>query len=102
ARGGAALLQGGGNGAVRMDGLLAAAQNRGVARLETKHGGIRGDVRSALEDDADDADRGPLLLQAQAVGAGPLLEDLSDGVVQGRDFAYALSHGRDPHRIQPE
>ena len=49
------LLQAGMDGGARAHALRAAAQNHRVARLQAQRAGVRGDVRTALVDDADHA-----------------------------------------------
>ena len=68
---------------IRVHGLLAASQNRGVAGLETKAGGVRGDVGAGLVDDDDHADGGADFLELQPIGPDPFVEDFSDRIRQG-------------------
>ncbi len=51
--------------------LGAAAQDRGIAGLEAERAGIGGDIRPALIDHADDAERHPHALDAHAVRPPP-------------------------------
>ena len=59
-------------------------------------GGVARDVRTVLVDDADDAERHPHLVDVQAVGTGPALDDLTDRIRQRGDVAQAGRHRRDP------
>ncbi len=68
------------DGEARQMAFRAAAQDGGVAGLETQRAGIGGDVRAALVDDADDADGNALPLDAQTVGARPIGEDGADRI----------------------
>jgi hypothetical protein len=45
------------DGAVGMDGFLAAAEDDGVAALDAEGGGVAGDVGAALVEEEDDAER---------------------------------------------
>ena len=64
--------QAGMDGARGVEALRAAAQDGGVAGLQAERAGIGGDVRPALEDHADDAERRAHALDVQAVGRVPL------------------------------
>ena len=81
--GGTTRLEDCGNRAVRVDRLAAAAQNGGIARLETQNVGIRGAVPAVFVNDADGADGQPDLLDAQAVGPLRLVDDFAHGIGQG-------------------
>src|SRR5690606_2541444 len=70
----------GGDGAVRVDGLAAAAEDGGVSGFEAKDGGVRSDVRAAFVNDADGAYGDADLLDAQSVRALPFFHDLPDGI----------------------
>ena len=63
-----------------------AAQQHRVARLERQPERVDGDVGPALVDDADHAERNPLLAQLQAVGQGPAAQHLADRVGQAGDL----------------
>lgn len=82
---GSAGAEGGGDGAVGVDGFAAAAKDRGVAGFETEGGGVGSDVGSALVNDSDRPDGNSDLFDVQAVGLGPGFEDLADGIGQGGD-----------------
>ncbi|MND53378.1 hypothetical protein D3C80_444140 [compost metagenome] len=97
---GQALLDAGGNGAVGMDGLGAAAQDGGVARLQAEAGGVDGHVRPRLVDDADHAQRYAHLADLDAGRQVAHVTDLADGVRQGGDLAQALDHVVDTCRGQ--
>ena len=75
--------------------VRAAAQDHGIAGLQAQHAGIRGDVGTALEDHADDAERHAHALDGHAVGPLPAFSDGADGIgnrAYGRDTA---GHGID-------
>ena len=91
-----------GDGLIGMERLLAAAQNGGVAGLETEAGGVRRDVGARFVNDDDHADGRGNLLQAQAVGAGAVVEHAAHRVGQGGHFAQTLGHGRDAFVVQLE
>ena len=59
------------DGAAGAKTLRAAAQDRGIAGLQAQRAGIGGDIRPALIDDADDAERHPHALDAHAVRPPP-------------------------------
>ena len=59
----------GDEGLVGAEGLLAAPEDDGVARLEAESGGIHRDVGPGLVDDADDAQGDPAFADDEAVGA---------------------------------
>ena len=61
-------------------GVGAAAQDRGIARLEAERPGIGGHVRPALIDDADHAERRAHALDVEAVGAVPAGDHRPDRV----------------------
>ena len=61
-----------------------APEERGVAGLEAQAERIARDVGAVLVDDRHDAERHPDALHAQAVGAGPAVGDLADGIGQRR------------------
>ena len=74
----------------RAEGVGAAAQDRGIARLEAERAGVGGDVGPALIDDADDAERRAHALDVEAVRAVPGGDDGADGIGQGGDLLDAL------------
>src|SRR5437879_4976043 len=53
----AAALEAAGDSAIRLDGIRTAAQDGGVAGLETKRRGIAGHVRARFINDGDNANR---------------------------------------------
>ena len=79
-----------GEGGVGVEDLLAAAEDGGVAALQAEDGAVDGDVGACLVDDADDADGHADLADFEAVGAGPGVEGLADGVGQGGDLEDGL------------
>ncbi len=95
-------IEGGGDGAVRVDGLGAAAQNGGVAGFKTKGGGVGGDVGAAFVDDADGADGDADLLDADAVGAVPVIEDLADRIGKGGDVFQGGGDGFESRLVEPQ
>ena len=70
------------NGARRAEAIRAAAQDRRIAGLEAERAGIGGDVRAALVDDADDAERHAHALDGHAVRALPSLQHRADRIVE--------------------
>ena len=85
--GGAAALEGFGEGDVGLQGFAPAAQDDRVGGLEAEGRGVHGDVGSGLVDDADDAERDAHLADEQAVGARPAGDFASDGVAQADERA---------------
>ena len=69
-----------------------AAQQHRIARFQCEAERVDGDVRPALVDDADHAERHPLLAQPQSIGQGPPAQHLADRVGQARDLSQT---GRD-------
>ena len=90
-----ALGQRGVDRARRAIAVGAAAQDHGVAGLERQRAGVGGDVRPALVDDADDADRHAHALDGHAVRPRPGFGDLADRVGQLAHHVEALGHGLD-------
>jgi hypothetical protein len=84
------------------DRLFAASQDRRVARLETEHGGVGGDVGTAFKNDPDDADGSALFHDLEAVRARPLADDLPGGIVEQGHVSNALGHGGDAVMIEAE
>ena len=74
--------QGRGDDRVGGDGRGGAPQQDGVAGLEAQAGGVAGDVRAVLVDDADHPERDADPLDPEAVGADPALDDLPHRVGQ--------------------
>ena len=77
---------------VRMDGLLPAAQNDGVARLQAERRRVRRHVGARLVDDADHAERHAHALDLQAVGTDKPAHHLPDRVLLRRHLAHSLRH----------
>ena len=76
--------------------LLAAAQDHGIAGLEAKRRGVDEDVGSALEDDADDAERHAHLLDRDAARTLTRPQLLADRIGQCRNVADAVHHRLEP------
>ena len=72
------------DGARRAMAVRAAAQDHGVAGLERQRAGVGGDVRPALVDHADDAERHPHALDGHAVRPRPGFGDLADRIGEAR------------------
>ena len=84
-----------GDGGVRLDRRRRAPEERDVARLQAQAEGVAGDVGTRLVDDGDDAERHADLVDAEAVGPGPALGDLADGIGERGHLAEAAGHGGD-------
>jgi len=82
--------------------LLAAAQNRGVAGLETQARRIRRHVGARFVDDHHHADGRGNLLQFQPVGPSALIQHPADRIRQHRHLAQPLRHAGDAFVIQLE
>jgi hypothetical protein len=93
-------LHAGGNGAVRLERLGAAAQDAGVARFHAQRRGVGGHVGAGLVDDADDADRHAHPRHFDAGRALDAPGDLPDGVGELRHLLDALGHLLDELRRQ--
>ena len=79
-----ALRERGMDRARRAMAVRAAAQDHGVAGLERERAGVGGDVRPALVDHADDAERHAHALDRHAVRPRPGFGDLADRIGQAR------------------
>ena len=90
------------DGLIRMQRFRAAAQDAGVSRLETKGGGVGGDVGPRFVDDADDAEWHPHVPDLDAARPELKLADFADGIGQGGDFAHAFGHCRDARCVESE
>jgi len=90
----------GGDHAVRRQRLRAAAQDRGIARLQAQARGIRGHVRARLVDDPDHAERHAHAPDLDAAGAVGEIRDRTDGVGQRGDLLEPLDHGVDADVIE--
>ena len=75
---------------VRSVGLLAALEDGGIATLETEGEDIKGDVRTSLEDHADDAEWHADTLQMEAVVERLLLQHMAEGRGKGSDMAHVM------------
>ena len=76
----------------------AAAQDHGIARLQAERAGIRGDVRAALEDHADDAERRADPLDAQAVRPVPCRDHRADRIGKRGDLLQRTRDRLDARR----
>ena len=76
------LAQQGGQSGVGVQGLAAAAQDHGIARLQAEDGRVDGHVGAGLVDHGDDAQRYAHAAHQQAVGALPLAVHGAYGVGQ--------------------
>jgi hypothetical protein len=82
--------------------LGAAAQDRGVAGLEAERGGVGGDVRPALVDDADDAERHRARARSSCRSARPALGDRADRIGSAAHHLDAVRHGGDALVVERE
>ena len=85
-----------------MEGLLAAAEHADVAALDGERGGIGRDVRAALINDRDQAERHLLFINLHAVGMVDLREDAPRMIRQRHGRADAVGHGVDAAPVQIE
>ena len=83
------------NRRVGAEGLAPAAQNDGVAGLQREHGGVGSDVRTALIDDGDDAERNGGFLDYKAVGTLHAAQNPAFRIGQCGDLADTLGHTGD-------
>ena len=90
------------DGGRRMETVRAAAQHDRVAALEAKRAGVGGDVRPALVDDADDAERRRHPVDDEAVGAGEARQHPADRIGQRGDLFEAASDSFDAAVIESE
>ena len=97
-----AILENPMEGAVGVQGFLAAAEHNGVAALDAQRGRVDGDVGPGFVNEEDDAERHGDLVDHQAVGPHAAVEDAADGIGQGGHLAQASRRGRDPVRRQPQ
>ena len=95
-----ALPQNGDDGVGTAPGLLAAAQDAGVAAFDGKGGGIAGHVWTALVDDGDHTHRHGGLFNHKAVGALYPVQHPAHRVGQGGNLVDALRHGFDARNGQ--
>ena len=87
---------------IRVENLLAAAQDGGVPGFKAKDGAIHGDVWPRLIDDADHADRHPDLANAEPVGPAPLLKHIAHRVRKNGNLAHRFGQAPEADRIQGE
>ena len=80
---------------VGVDRFGAAAQDRGVARLQAQPRGVGGDVRARFVNDADHAERHAHLAHLDARRPVAQFDDLADRIGKLRDLPQAVGHGRD-------
>ena len=80
--------------------VRAAAQHDGVAALEAERARIRRDVRPALIDDADDAERRRHALDDQAVRPREGRKHAPDRIRQGGDLFEAARGSLDAIRVE--
>ena len=92
----------GGQRRVGVNGLLAAAQDARVARLEAQGGDVYGHVGAALVDDADDAQGHATPSDDEAVGAGVALDLLPHGVGQRGDRSHAFRDAGDAPGVEQQ
>ena len=83
-----------------MHGLPAAAQDGGVAGLETKAGGVGGDVGTRFVNDDDDADGRGNFCKRKPLGRVRSSSTRADRVRQRGDFAQAAGHGGDAFVVE--
>ena len=88
------------DGAGGAEAVRAAAQDHGIAGLEAQRAGIGGDVRPALVDHADDAERHAHALDAHAVRPRPGRHDGADRIGELAHHVEAVRHGLDPRRVE--
>ena len=72
-----------------------ASQQHGVAGLQRQPERVDGDIRPALVDDSDHAERDPLLAQLQPVGQRAPTQHLADRVGQAGDLAQPVGDAVD-------
>ena len=75
-----------------MNGLAAAAEDAGVARLDAQGSSVDGDVGPRFVNDGDDAQGHSHLADMQAVGPVPFFKAAADRVGKLDDLAHAGSH----------
>ncbi len=92
---GEAFDQSGMNGAGGAEAFRAAAQDHGIAGLQAERARIGGDVRAALVDHADNAERHPHPLDPHAVRTPPRCHHRADRILELADDIDAGGHGLD-------
>ena len=80
----------------------AAAQDNRIAALETKRASVGGDVRAALVDHADHAERRRHAFDDEAIGPGVGREHPPDRIGQGGDLFEPARDRLDPSLIERE
>ena len=75
-----------------MNGLAAAAEDAGVARLDAQGSSVDGDVGPRFVNDGDDAQGHSHLADMQPVGPVPFFKAAADRVGKLDDLAHAGSH----------
>ena len=86
----------------RMKTVRSAAQHHGVAAFQAKGAGVRGDVRSALVDDADDAERSRHPFDDEAVWPSETRQHPADRVGKGCDIHETPRDRFDAGLVQPK
>ena len=102
ARGRDALLECGHDGFGRAESLLAAAEHADVAALDGERRRVGRDVRAALINDGDQAERHLLFIDLHAVGVVDLREDAPRVIRQRHGRADAVGHSVDAIFVQIE
>ena len=87
---------------VRAVAVRAAAQDRGIAGLEAQRAGVGGDVRPALVDDADDAERHAHALDGHAVRPRPALRHRADRIGERAHHVEPVRHRGDALVVERE
>ena len=90
----------GNKGLVGVEGLPAAPEEDGIARLQTQGGGVHRDVGPGLVDDADDAQRHPALADDEPVGTLVHFCHRADGVRQSADLPHPFHDAADAPFVQ--
>ena len=80
----------------------AAAQDHGIAGLEAERAGVGGDVRAALVDHADDAERHAHALDAHAVRPRHDAMTVPTGSLSVRTTSMPVRHGLDAVGVERE
>ncbi len=88
------------DGGRRAKTVRAAAQHHRIAALEAERAGVRGHIRPALVDDADDSERRRHALDDEAIGTGVPRQHPPDRVGQGGDLLEPARDRLDPRRIE--
>ena len=87
--------EGGVDGARAVQAFRAAAQDHRVAGLQAEAGGVGADIRAALVDHADHADRRGDALDAQPVRPRPVGQHAAERIGQRGNVVEAVGHGLD-------